>query len=38
VRPSNTEPILRVIAEAPDAERARALIDDALAVVRAVPG
>ena len=35
VRASNTEPILRVIAEAPDEARARALCADAMAAVRA---
>ena len=35
VRASNTEPILRVIAEAPDAGQARALCADAIAEVRA---
>ncbi|MEX0700968.1 MAG: phosphoglucosamine mutase [Planctomycetales bacterium] len=35
VRASNTEPILRVIAEAPDPEAARALCADAIAAVRA---
>ncbi len=33
VRPSNTEPVVRVIAEAPTAERARALCDEAAALV-----
>jgi phosphomannomutase len=35
VRASNTEPILRVIAEAPDATRAIALCSEAMAAVRA---
>lgn len=35
VRASNTEPILRVIAEAPDATMARQLCESAMAVVRA---
>jgi phosphomannomutase len=35
VRASNTEPILRVIAEAPDQSRAVALCSDAMAAVRA---
>lgn len=35
VRGSNTEPILRVIAEAPDDATARRLCDDALQVIRA---
>jgi phosphomannomutase len=36
VRPSGTEPIVRVIAEAPDAESARALIDAARAPLAAL--
>ncbi len=35
VRASNTEPILRVIAEAPDAESARKLSQSAMQAVRA---
>jgi phosphomannomutase len=35
VRASNTEPILRVIAEAPDEPRAKVLCSEAMAVVRA---
>jgi phosphomannomutase len=38
VRSSNTEPIIRVIAEAPDTATARSLCDEALAVVRSVVG
>jgi phosphomannomutase len=38
VRASNTEPIVRVIAEAPDAGLARLLCDQALDVVRGVGG
>jgi phosphomannomutase len=34
VRPSNTEPVVRVIAEAPTAERARQLCDAASALLR----
>ncbi|MFM8217656.1 MAG: phosphoglucosamine mutase, partial [Planctomycetaceae bacterium] len=34
VRKSNTEPIVRVIAEAPEATTARALCDETLALVR----
>ena len=34
VRPSNTEPIVRVIAEAPSAAAARALVENALSVVK----
>ncbi len=34
VRPSNTEPIVRVIAEAPSAAAARALVENAMAVVK----
>lgn len=34
VRASNTEPIVRVIAEAPDVARARALCDEAIGVVK----
>ena len=34
VRASNTEPILRVIAEAPDRDAATKLLSDAVAVVR----
>ncbi len=37
VRPSNTEPILRLIAEAPTARQARALLDDALEAMRPSP-
>jgi len=37
-RPSNTEPILRVIAEADDCESARRLCDEALAVARQAIG
>jgi phosphomannomutase len=36
VRGSNTEPVVRVIAEAPTAERARELCDQANAIVAAV--
>ena len=36
VRASNTEPIIRVIAEAPDPERALSLCQDAMATVRQV--
>ena len=38
VRSSNTEPIIRVIAEAPDQATARKLCDEALAAVREVVG
>jgi phosphomannomutase len=34
VRPSNTEPLLRLNVEAPTAERMRALRDEALGVIR----
>lgn len=34
VRASNTEPIIRIIAEAPDADAANSLCDDAVATVR----
>ncbi|MEI2642101.1 MAG: phosphomannomutase/phosphoglucomutase [Candidatus Nanopelagicales bacterium] len=37
VRPSNTEPLLRLNAEAPTAEQMAALRDDVLAVYRATP-
>jgi phosphomannomutase len=33
VRPSNTEPILRLVAEAPTAEAATRLLDEARAVL-----
>jgi phosphomannomutase len=33
VRPSNTEPVVRVIAEAPTADRARQLCDEAGALL-----
>ena len=35
VRPSNTEPLLRLNVEAPTAEQVDALRDEALAVIRA---
>jgi phosphomannomutase len=38
VRASNTEPILRVIAEAPDADAARLLCREALDLVRTATG
>jgi phosphomannomutase len=38
VRGSNTEPIIRVIAEAPDRETARGLCDHAVAIVRDAAG
>ena len=34
VRPSNTEPVVRVIAEAPTIERARQLCDEAAGLLR----
>jgi phosphomannomutase len=37
-RPSNTEPIMRIIAEAPDRPKADKLIDEAQAVVKSVLG
>jgi phosphomannomutase len=38
VRPSGTEPVVRVIAEAPSAEAAEGLVDDARTVLAAVAG
>jgi phosphomannomutase len=35
VRPSNTEPVVRVIAEAPTAERAKTLCDEAGSLLQA---
>jgi phosphomannomutase len=37
VRPSNTEPVVRAIAEAPTATQAQALCDRAAAIIRAIP-